>query len=88
MGYTDVTYYYDQYWAFPMVQLVKKLPAMWETWVGKIPWKRERRPTPVFWLREFHGLYSPWGHKESDTTERLSHDDMKVFYPGRRVWGE
>ena len=59
MGYTDVTYYYDQYWAFPMVQLVKKLPAMWETWVGKIPWKRERLPTPVFWLREFHGLYSP-----------------------------
>ena len=72
MGYTDVTYYYDQSWAFPMVQLVKKLPAMWETWGGKIPWKRERLPTPVFWLREFHGLYSPWGHKESDTTERLS----------------
>ena len=21
---------------------------------------------------EFHGLYSPWGCKESDTTERLS----------------
>ena len=21
---------------------------------------------------EFHGLYSPWGHKESDTTEQLS----------------
>ena len=28
--------------------------------------------TPVFWPGEFHGLYSPWGHKESDTTERLS----------------
>ena len=28
--------------------------------------------TPVFWSGEFHGLYSPWGHKESDTTERLS----------------
>ena len=22
-------------------------------------------PTPVFWLGEFHGLYSPWGPKES-----------------------
>ena len=32
----------------------------------------ERLPTPVFWPGEFHGLYSPWGHKESDTTERLS----------------
>ena len=28
--------------------------------------------TPVFWPGEFHGLYSLWGRKESDTTERLS----------------
>ena len=27
-------------------------------WVGKIPWRRERLPTPVFWPGEFHGLYS------------------------------
>ena len=26
-------------------------------------------PTPVFWPGEFHGLYSPLGHRESDTTE-------------------
>ena len=52
--------------------MVKNLPAMQETWVGKIPWRRERPPTPVFWPGEFHGLYSPWGHKESDTPERLS----------------
>ena len=55
-----------------MVQLVKNLPAMWETWVGKIPWRRERLPAPVFWPGEFHGLYSPFGRKESDTTEQLS----------------
>ena len=42
------------------------------SWVGKIPWKRERLPTPVFWLGEFHRLYSPWDHKELDMTERLS----------------
>ena len=41
-------------------------------WVGKIPWRRERLPTPLFWLGEFHGLYSPWGRKELDRTERLS----------------
>ena len=41
-------------------------------WVRKIPWRRERIPTQVFWPGEFHGLYSPWGSKESDTTERLS----------------
>ena len=43
-------------------QLVKNPPAMWETWVrslvGKIPWRRERLPTPVFWPGEFPGLQS------------------------------
>ena len=43
-----------------------------DPWVGKIPWKRERLPTPVFWPGEFHGLYRPWGHKASEMTERLS----------------
>ena len=59
-----------------MAQLVKNLPAMWETWVQSLGWEdpleRERLLTPVFWPREFHGLYSPWVCKESDTTERLS----------------
>ena len=33
--------------------------------------------TPVFRPGEFHGLYSPSGHKESDTTEQLSvHTDV------------
>ena len=41
-------------------------------WVKEIRWRRERLPTPVFWPGESHGLYSPWGHKESDTTGRLS----------------
>ena len=39
-------------WASLVAQLVKNLPAMWETWVGKIPWRRERLPTPVFWPGE------------------------------------
>ena len=43
-----------------------------DPWIGKFPWRRERLPTPVFLTGEFHGLYSPWGHKESDMTERLS----------------
>ena len=42
------------------------------SWVGKILWRRERLLTPVFWLGEFHGLYSPWVHKELDMTELLS----------------
>ena len=34
-----------------------------DPWVGKILWRREMLPTPVFWPGEFHGLYSPWSHK-------------------------
>ena len=26
-------------------------------WVGKVPWRRERLPTLVFWPGEFHGLF-------------------------------
>ena len=57
-----------------VAQLVKNpngRPAF-DPWVGKIPWRKERPPTLVFWPGEFPGLYSPWGCKESDTTEGLS----------------
>ena len=40
--------------------------------LGRFPWRRERLPTLVSWPEEFHGLYSPWGCKELDTTEQLS----------------
>ena len=40
-----------------------------DPWVGKIPWRREMLPISVFWPGESHGLYSPWGRKESDRTE-------------------
>ena len=41
--------------------------------------RREKLPTPVFWHGEFRGLYSLWGHKESDTTEQLSLHSLKVM---------
>ena len=46
-------------------------------WVGKIPWRRKWQPTPVLLPGKSHGQrslagYSPWGHKESDTIERLT----------------
>ena len=62
-------------WASLLAQLVKNPPAIWETcfdpWVGKIPWRTERLPTPVFWPGEFRGLCSPRGHKESNMTKTL-----------------
>ena len=50
---------------------------MFDPWVGKIPWRREWLPTPVFLPGEFYGQrnlvgYSPWCHKELDTTEQLT----------------
>ena len=60
-----------------VAQMLKNLPAMQETWVGKLLWRREWQPTLVFLPREFHEQrslagHSPWGHKESDTTEQLT----------------
>ena len=60
-----------------VAQMLKNLPAMQETWVGKLLWRREWQPTLVFLPREFHEQrslagYSPWGRKESDTTKRLT----------------
>ena len=53
----------------------KQLPRLcyfiypgFDPWVGKIPWRRERLPTPVFWSEELHGLYSTGGRKELDMT--------------------
>ena len=43
-------------------------------WVGKIPWRRKGQCIPVLLPGDSHRQrslagYSPWGHKESDTTE-------------------
>ena len=59
--------YLDVFGPSLVAQLVKNLPAMQETWVRSLGWEdpleKGRLPTPVFWPREFHGLYSPWGRK-------------------------
>ena len=64
-----------------MAQIIKNPPVMQETQVqslvGKIPWRREWQPSPVFLPGEFHGQrsltgYNPWGYKELDTTECLN----------------
>ena len=76
-------------WASSLVaQLVKNLReestgkecsrSEFDPWVGKIPWRKEWLPTPVFLPGEFYEQrslmgYSPWGLKESDTTEQLTH---------------
>ena len=66
---------------FPSDSVVKNLPASCRRckgcgvnpWVGKIPWRREWQPTPIFLPGESHGQrnlagYSPWGRR------RVRHD--------------
>ena len=47
---------------------------MQETGVQSLGWEDplEKGKATHSWPGEFHGLYSPGGHKELDTTERLS----------------
>ena len=52
---------------------------------GKIPRRREWLPTPVFWPGEFHGFYSPWGHKESDTNKQLSLSFTTQYHKNKQV---
>ena len=58
-----------------VVEIVKNLPAMRETWVPSLgredPWRRKWQPTPVFLPGESYGQkslagYSPWVAKESE----------------------
>ena len=54
-----------------------------------ISWKRKWQSTPVVLPGKFHGLsplvgYSPWGCKDSDTTERLHfHFHTYIYLIGR-----
>ena len=53
----------DRIWALPLrlswerIRLQCRRPGL-DPRLGKIPWRRERLPTPAFWPGESHGLYS------------------------------
>ena len=60
-----------------VTQLVKNLPAMQETWVRSLGWedpleKGKATHSSILAWRIPQTVYSPWGHKESDTSERLA----------------
>ena len=51
--------------------------------LGRSPEEGKGYPPPVFWPGEFHKLYSPWGHKESDMTEWLSTLTFVKYFEGQ-----
>ena len=70
-------------WVSLVAQLVKNPAAMWETWVRSLSWESfPLDPFPLEKGKATHSsilawkipwtVYSPWGRKESDTTEQLS----------------
>ena len=59
--------------------------------VRKIPWRRAWQPTTVFLSGESHGQrslagYSPWGQKESDTTEVAEQAHMRAYLHISMSW--
>ena len=62
-----------------------------DSWVGKIPWRRAWQPTPVFLPRESHGQrslagYGPWGCKEPDTSYLLDLAHISGDMEGRNCY--
>ena len=78
-------------WARLMAQAVKNLPTSrryrrhgFDLWDRKMPWRRKWLTTPVFFPGKSHGLrslvvYSPWGHKGSDTHKGTYNDIGKCL---------
>ena len=76
LGQLDINI--EQKGASLMAQMVKNLPAMQETWVQSLsqedPLEQGRTTHSSILAGEPHGhrslaAYSPWGCKESDTTD-------------------
>ena len=69
-------------WASLVAQMVKNLPALWESWVQSLGWEDPLEGSmathsSILCLENPHGqrsmaIYSPWGRKELDMTERLN----------------
>ena len=74
-------------WTCLVAQTVKRLPTMWETQVRSLgqedPLEKEmatHSSTLAWKIRGWRSLvgYSPWGHRESDTTERLHFTSLHI----------
>ena len=78
VGCRGVSEIWEEVWGDVMAESDSCLPPVsgmgGETQQGCVPWRRKWQPSPVFLTEKPHGQrslvgYSPWGRKESDTTE-------------------
>ena len=79
-----------------MAQTVKRLPTMRETWVQSLgredPLEKEMATHSsilgwrIPWMEESDRLYSPWGHKELDTTQRLHFQFIELLKNSALSW--
>ena len=73
-------------WGFPKAHAYqdrRHKRCRFDPWVGKIPWRRQWQPTPLFLPGKFHGQrslagYSLWGCKELNMTERLNYHHQGI----------
>ena len=73
-----------------VAQPVKKIRLQcrrpgFDSWVGKIPCRRQRLLTPVFWPGESHGLYIPWVAKSQKLLSDFTFTFIVVYGSRARV---
>ena len=66
-----IGYPFQYSWASLVAQLVKNLPAMWETWVRSLGWENPLEKGKVT-HSSILAWRIPWDHKELDMTKQLS----------------
>ena len=95
--YSDLQNSYKLCFLHPGQPFKASLILLWwrcrfNPWVGKIPWRREWQPSPVFLPEESHGQRSlvsyivHRGHKELDTTEQLTHTRKLIIRKPYLTW--
>ena len=85
----EIGYPLQYSWASHVAQLVKNLPAVWETWVQSLGWedlwRRAWQPTPVFlpgespWTKEDRGAWQATVHGVTKSQTWLSNIVSVVY---------
>ena len=82
-----IGYPLQYYWTYVVSQMVKNLPATWETWVRSLGWEdllEEGTATHTSILAwkipmDRGTCQGPWGHRELDMTEQLRTTHITLY---------